>query len=72
MKVEVEIPEGKNCTGCSFHYQALDSFNYEESHDHCAYLDKPLNEDAVFAPKRIKKHPECPAHPNMLKQGGRK
>jgi len=61
MKVGVEIPNGKNCTRCIFCYQALDSFNYEESHDHCAYLGKPLNDDAIFPPKRIKKHPECPS-----------
>ena len=64
MKVEVEIPEGKNCTHCSFCYHHLDSFNYEESHDHCAYLDKPLNEDSVsWSLRRIKKHNDCPANP---------
>lgn len=61
MKVEVEIPEGKNCTRCMFHFEALDSWDYEESHDHCAYLDKPLNDEVVYTPKRVKKHPDCPA-----------
>ena len=61
MKVEVEIPEGKNCTRCIFCYQHLDSFNYEESHDHCAYLNKPLNDEEIYPPKRIKKHKNCPS-----------
>jgi len=61
MEVLVEIPEGKNCTRCIFHYVAIDSFAYEESHDHCAYLDKPLNDGVVYPPIRVRKHPECPA-----------
>ena len=61
MKVTVEIPEGKNCTKCIFCYEALDSFAYEESHDHCTYLDEPLNDDSqVYPKKRVKKHPKCP------------
>lgn len=63
MKVIVEIPEGKNCTGCVFHYEEVTSCNYEESHDECAYLHKPLNDEVVYPRKRVKKHPECPALP---------
>lgn len=67
MKIEVEIPDGKNCTSCKFCYVSLDSFAYEESHDHCAYLNKPLNDDSVsFTLKRVKKHGNCPNNPNTM------
>ena len=71
MKVEVEIPEGKNCTRCLFCYEFLESFDYEESHDHCAYLDMPLNDEVAFSPKRIKKHQNCPASPVKADEGER-
>ncbi len=67
MRVVVEITEGKNCTRCLFCYEQVTSFDYEESHDHCMYLDEPLNNDKVYSPKRIKKHPDCPSLKSEVK-----
>ncbi|KKM14101.1 hypothetical protein LCGC14_1709610 [marine sediment metagenome] len=61
MKVEVEIPEKKDCTWCPFEQEIIDSWGMEESHNWCAYLQKDLNEEAVMGRQRIKKHPDCPS-----------
>lgn len=62
MKVEVEIPEGKNCRNCPFLQEVLDSYGYEESHNWCAYLKKDLNKEVSYGSRpRIKKLPDCPS-----------
>jgi hypothetical protein len=63
VKIEVNIPDSKYCNTCLFCYEKVDSFAYEDSHNHCAFLNKPLNSEVVspVENRRIKKHPDCPS-----------
>ena len=62
MKVEVEIPKGKKCTGCPFSSEALHSFGYEETYWWCSYLKESLTEPSAMPPDEVKKHKGCPAN----------
>ncbi len=60
MKVTVNTPEGRFCTGCPFKQEIIMSWGMEESAQWCAYLKKdiPFNE---YKQKLVKKLPDCPA-----------
>lgn len=61
MKVEVAIADGKNCGGCPFFQDVLDSFNYEETHYWCAYLKRDLTEPSDMPPNNVEKPKDCPS-----------
>lgn len=59
MRVEVEIPKGRNCGACLFCQEVIDSWGYEESHNWCAYLKEDLNKDVPYS-GWVKKSKSCP------------
>ncbi len=59
MRVDVELPKGKYCTGCAFEQTVIDSWGYEESHEWCSYLLEELPVPTLYK-RLVKKHPKCP------------
>ena len=60
MKVEVNVPEGRFCTGCPLLRGIVLSWGYEELGYRCGYLKKDIPFDQ-YKQKLVRKHKDCPA-----------